>query len=165
MRKLLILAVIALVALGIVPAALAGNGHGHGPGDGTGTGICTGTGPGTGSGPQASRTQYSVNGTVTAVGADSLTIIVKSANRAARKSVAKTVVLKITAETLLYERNADRTLVAVTLADFATGDRVTSAGTVDLSVSANPVFTAYRITLLPPVGTYPDCPNYPNCPN
>jgi hypothetical protein len=157
MRKLLIVAVIALVALGIVPAALAGNGHG--PGDGTGTGICTGTGPGTGSGPQASGTQYSVNGTVTAVGADSLTITVKSANRVARKYVAKTVVLKITADTLLYERNADCTLVTAVLADFATGDRVTSAGTVDLSVAANPVFTAYRVTLRPLVGTCPGCPN------
>jgi hypothetical protein len=159
MRKLLILAVVALAALSIVPAALAGNG----PGDGTGSGTCpgtgTGTGPGAGSGSQAGGARYAVNGTVTAIGADSLTITVKSGNRAVRKSVGNTVVLAITADTLLYERNADRTLVNATLADFAAGDRVTSVGTVDLSVAADPVFTAYRVTLRPPVGTYPGCPN------
>jgi hypothetical protein len=159
MRKLFILAVVAVVALTIVPAALAGNGNG--PGDGTGTGVCTGTGtgPGSGFGPQAGGARYTVNGTVTAVGTDSLTVTVKSGNRAVRKSIGKTVVLAITADTLLYERNADRTLVNATLADFAAGDRVTSVGTVDLSVAADPVFTAYRVTLRPPVGTYPGCPN------
>ena len=84
----------------------------------------------------------------------------KSGNRAVRASVGKTIVLKITADTLLYKRNADRTLVAVTLAAFAAGDRITSVGTVDLTVAASPVFTAYRVTLLPLVGTWPICPNY-----
>lgn len=159
MRKLLILAVVALAALSIVPAALAGNG----PGDGTGTGTCpgtgTGTGPGAGSGPQARGARYAVSGTVTAIGADSLTITVKSGNRAVRKSIGKTVVLAITADTLLYKRSADRTRVTATLADFAVGDRMTSVGTVDRSVAADPVFTAYRVTLRPPVGTCPGCPN------
>jgi hypothetical protein len=157
MRKLLILAVIALVALSIVPAALAGNG----PGDGTGTGACpgTGTGPGTGSGPQAGGARYSVNGTVGAVGADSLSVVVKSGNRAVRAFVGKTVVLTVTADTLLYKRNPDRTLAAVTLAAFAAGDRVTSVGTVDLTVATNAVFTAWRVTQPPPVGTCPGCPN------
>ena len=83
----------------------------------------------------------------------------KSGNRAVRTAVGKTIVLKITADTLLYKRNADRTLVAVTLAAFAAGDRVTSVGTVNVADAANPVFTAYRVTLLPPVGTCPGCPN------
>ena len=156
MRKLLILAVIGLVALSIVPAALAGNG----PGGGTGT--CPGTGPGTGTcpGPQGGGAQYAVNGTVTALGADSLTVTVNAGNRAVRAFVGQAVVLKTTAATLLYERNADGTLVAVTLAAFAAGDRITSVGTVDLTVAASPVFTAYRVTLLPLVGTWPICPNY-----
>ena len=157
MKKLLILAVIGLVALSIVPAALAGNG----PGGGTGTCPGTGPGPGTGTcpGPQSGGAQYAVNGTVTAVGADSLTITVRSGNRAMRKSVGKSAVLKVAATTLLYQRNTDGTLVTVTLADFAVGDRANSVGTIDLGDAANPVFNAYRITLLPPVGTWPACPN------
>jgi len=157
MKKLLILAVIALFALSVVPAALAGNGGGGGtgPGDGTGTGVCPGTCPG----PQAGGTQYAVNGTVTAIGADSLTITVKSGNRAMRTSVGKSIALKVTADTLLYERTIDRTLVTITLDDFAVGDRANSVGTIDLSDAANPVFTAYRVTLLPPVGSWPGCPN------
>ena len=149
MKKLLILAVIALVALTIVPVALAGNG----PGDGTG--ACPGACPG----PRAGGAQYAINGTVAAVGASSLSVVVKSGNRAVRASVGKTVVLNVTATTLLYERLADGTLVTVTLADFAAGDRVTSVGTVNVADAANPVFTAYRVTLLPPVGTCPGCPN------
>ena len=161
MKKLLILAVIGLVALTIVPAALAGNGPGGGGGTGPGTGTCptgtcpTGTCPtGTCPGPQAGGAQYSVNGTVTAVDSSSLSVVVKSG-----KSAGKAVVLNVTATTLLYKRNADGTLVTVTLAAFVASDRVTSVGTVDLTVPANPVFTAYRVTLLPPAGTCPGCPN------
>ena len=151
MKKLLILAVIALLALSIVPVALAGNGPGGGGGTGPGTGTCpTGTCPG----PQAGGAQYSVNGTVTAVDSSSLSVVVKSG-----KSAGKAVVLNVTATTLLYKRNADGTLVTVTLAAFVASDRVTSVGTVDLTVPANPVFTAYRVTLLPPAGTCPGCPN------
>ena len=141
MRKLLALAVIALIALTIAPAALAGNG------------------PGGGTGPQAGGARYAVNGTVTAVGADSLAVAVKAGSRTVRKSVGKTVVLTITADTLLYERNADCTFTAITLADIAAGDRITSVGTIDRSDPATPVFNAHRVTLRPPLGTCPDRPN------
>ena len=149
MKKLLILAVIALFALSVVPAALAGNGTG------TGTGVRPGTCP-----VPVAGAQYAVNGTVTAIGADSLTITVKSGNRAMRTFVGKSIVLKVTADTLLYERTIDRTLVTITLADFAIGDRANSCGALDLSNAASPLFTAYRVTLLPPVGSWPGCPNY-----
>jgi len=143
MKKLLILLVVVAMVLVVAPAAFAGNGNGNGNGDGTGNG----------GGSKATVVNYSLSGTVTAVGADSITLTVVKGNKAARAYKGQTVTLKVTATTLLYERTADRELVAATLADFAAGDRVNSSGTLDRSNAAAPVFTAKRATIALPVGT------------
>lgn len=141
MKKLLMLLVVAAMVLVVVPAAFAGNGKGNG------------NGKGKGGGSKATVVNYSLSGTVTAVGADSITLTVVKGNKAARAYKGQTVTLNVTATTLLYERTADRELVAATLADFAAGDRVNSSGTVDRSNAAAPVFTARRATIALPVGT------------
>jgi hypothetical protein len=145
MKKLLILLVVVAMVLVVAPAAFAGNGNGNGDG--------TGNGGGNGGGSKATVVNYSLSGTVTEVGADSITLTVVKGNKAARAYKGQTVTLNLTAATLLYERTADRELVAATLADFAVGDRVNSSGTLDRSDAAAPVFTAKRATIALPVGT------------
>ncbi len=143
MKKLLILLVVVAMVLVVAPAAFAGNGNGNGGGNGGGKG----------GGSKATVVKYSLSGTVTAVGADSITLTVVKGNKAARAYKGQTVTLNVTAASLLYERTADRELVAATLADFAAGDRVNSSGTLDRSNAAAPVFTAKRATIALPVGT------------
>jgi hypothetical protein len=140
MKKLLILLVVVAMVLVVAPAAFAGNGNGGGTGNG-------------GGGSTATVVNYSLSGTVTAVGADSITLTVVKGNKAGRASKGQTVTLHVTSATLLYQRTADRELVAATLADFAAGDRVNSSGTLDRSNAAAPVFTAKRATIALPVGT------------
>ncbi len=139
MKKLLILMVVVAMVLVVAPAAFAGNGNGNGNGKGGGS--------------KATVVNYSLSGTVTAVGADSITLTVVKGNKAARAYKGQTVTLNVTAATLLYERTADRELVAAALADFAAGDRVNSSGTLNRSNAAAPVFTAKRATIALPVGT------------
>lgn len=139
MKKLLMLLVVVAMVLVVAPAAFAGNGKGNGTGKGGGS--------------KATVVNYSLSGTVTAVGADSITLTVVRGNKAARAYKGQTVTLNITATTLLYKRTADRELVTAALADFAAGDRVNSSGTLDRSDASAPVFTARRATIALPAGT------------
>jgi hypothetical protein len=135
MRKLIVLAVVAALALMAAPAAFAGNGNGKGNG-----------------GKKKAVVNYSLSGNVTAVDAanGSVSVEVVKANAAARSYKGKTVDLKVAATTLYYERTADGERVAVTLADIAVGDRITSTGKLTKATGA---FAAKRITIALPVGT------------
>lgn len=139
MKKLLMLIAVVAMALVVAPAAFAGNGNGHGGGAGS----------------KATVVNYSLSGTLTAVDAEAgaITVTVVKANRAARTYKGKTVKLNVTTMTLLRERTADGDLVVAALTDFAAGDRVTSAGRLNRSDAAAPVFTAKRVTIALPVGT------------
>lgn len=131
MRKLIVLAVVVALALMVVPAAFAGNGQ---------------------AGSRKTVVNYSLSGNVTAVDADNgiVSVTVVKANKAARAYKGKTVDLKVAATTLYYERTADGERVAVTLADIAAGDRITSTGKLTKATGA---FSAKRITIALPVGT------------
>ena len=133
MRKLIVLAVVVALALLVVPAAFAGNGAGNG-------------------GSKKAVVNYSLSGTVTAVDADNgvVSVTVVKANKAARAYKGQTVDLTVAATTLYYERTADGERVAVTLADIAAGDRITSTGKLTKAIGA---FSAKRITIALPVGT------------
>ena len=183
MKKLLMLIAIVAMVLVVAPAAFAGNGNGNGTGTGTGggtgggtgtcdgtgtgggTGTCDGTGTGTGTsnnagagnGAASKRTivNYSLSGKVTAVDAEAgaITVTVVKGNKAARPYKGQTITLNVTATTLLRERTVDGDLVVVTLADFAVGDRVNSAGRLNRADATAPVFTAKRVTIALPLGT------------
>jgi len=131
MRKLIVLAVVAALALMAAPAAFAGNGQG---------------------GSKKTVVNYSLSGNVTAVDADNgvVSVTVVKANSAARAFKGKTVDLKVAATTLYYERTVDGERVAVTLADISAGDRITSNGKL---TKATGTFDAKRITIALPVGT------------
>ena len=131
MRKLIVLAVVVALALLVVPAAFAGNGNG---------------------GSKKAVVNYSLSGNVTAVDADNgvVSVTVVKANRAARAYKGQTVDLMVATTTLYYERTADGERVAVTLADIAAGDRITSSGKLTKATGA---FNAKRITIALPVGT------------
>jgi hypothetical protein len=133
MRKLVVLAVVAALALlAVAPAALAGNGNGAG-------------------GSKATVVNYSISGNVTAVDANGVvSVTVVKANKAARAYKGKTVDLKVATTTLYYERTADGERVAVTLADISAGDRITSTGKLTKATGA---FAAKRITIALPIGT------------
>lgn len=147
MKKLIVLAVILTVALMLAPAALAGGG--------TGTGHSNGPGPAT----HAHNVKYSLNGTVQAVdaSANTLSVLVKQSNRRARAYKGDVVTLVVTATTKLYQRTVDGELVAISLTDFKAGDRVQSVGKLDKTDPADPIFTAFRITLRPVIGTGTNC--------
>jgi hypothetical protein len=146
MRRLIVLAVVAALALLVVPAAFAGNGNRGGT---CGGGSNGGNGQG---GAKATTANYSLSGDVTAVDAENgvVTVTVAKANRAARAFVGKSVALKVSATTLFYERTTDGERVTATLSDIATGDRITSAGKLTKATST---FAARRITIALPVGT------------
>jgi hypothetical protein len=133
--KLIILTVVIALALVAAPAAFAGNGNGNGNG-----------------GSKKAVVNYSLSGNVTAVDAENgvVAVTVVKANKAARAYKGKTVELKVSATTLYYERLADGTRVAVTLADISAGDRVTSNGRLTKATGA---FSAKRITIALPIGT------------
>jgi hypothetical protein len=142
MKKLIVAAVVLALALMLVPVAFAANAGA--PGAAT----------------RAQNAKYSLNGTVQAVDPDAgtVSVLIKQSNRRARAYKGDVVSLTVTTKTKLYQRTVDGQLVAITLADYKAGDRVTSMGRLDKTDPDAPVFTALRITLRPAATTGPNCP-------
>lgn len=144
MKKLLTLAVLLAFMLALAPAALAAGGNAS---------------KANGATKRARNVKYSLNGVVTAVDAENgtVSVLAKRTNRRARAYRGDVVTLTVTDATRLLRRTVDGDLVTVTLADIVAGDRVTSVGKLDKSDPASPVFTAFRITLRPALGTGTNC--------
>jgi hypothetical protein len=147
MKRLIVAVVVLALALMLAPVAFASGGDVSGPGP-------------AGAATRAHNVKYSLNGTVQAVDVDAgtLSVLVKQTNRRARAYRGDVVNLTITPTTKFYQRTVDGERVAITLADFKTGDRIQSVGKLDKSDPGAPLFTAFRVTLRPAVSTGPNCP-------
>lgn len=148
MRRQLFIVMAVAITLAIVPVAYAGA-----YGDCACVANCSRSTLG------ATGVSYSLTGVATAVDATdgTMDVRVRTTNRRAVRYRGTEVTLTITPTTKLLRRTADGQLVPIALSDFTAGDRVSSVGTLDRSDPANPLFTAYRVTLRPPLGSCGGC--------
>jgi hypothetical protein len=122
-KKLVILAMAALVALITVTPALA---FGNGVNDGS------------------EQQLFSVRGTIVDIGADTIAIQVSEGSRLVWPFIAKELTVQMTPATLYYEWTPDG-LVSVTFDDVGVGDTTNIHGTV----AEDGNFTAGRVILSP----------------
>jgi hypothetical protein len=121
-KKLVTLAMIALVALLAVTPALASE-----------SGVNGGS-------PQ----HFSVLGTITAIDGDTITLYVLEGSRLVRPYIGQALTVQMTPATLYYEWTPDG-LVPITFGDVGVGDMTNVHGTV----AEDGDFTAGRVTLSP----------------
>lgn len=154
MKKLtLISIVLILLAVSVVPALAAG---GPPAGRGSANGVCTGAQ--TGSGIQYSsgsktgyrsqstygiKNPYALSGTIMSINIENLTVTVLIAcgNRLADPYDGQKVTLSTTATTRFLQRNADGTVTPISFEELASGQQITSHGSL-----VDGVWTASRIT-------------------
>jgi hypothetical protein len=122
-KKLVILAMVALIALGTASTAMAGASQGQGSKHG--------------------RQLFALVGTITAIGSDTITVQVVDGNRFVWPYIGQglTLTVQVTDSTRFFEWTPDGR-VPITLADVAESDTTSIHGTV-----ANDVFTANWVTV------------------
>lgn len=146
MKKWIVLfVVVVLTVVIIVPAFAKGNGpFGGGNGGGT-SGITTGygilTGSGTGFAQQGSQSIFIMEGTISAIGTDSVTIDVYRGNKLVQPYLGTQVTVTVTTLTRYLLRNGTTTTV-ISLSDLSIGQPVSVYGTL-----ADNIWTTSRITV------------------
>jgi Domain of unknown function (DUF5666) len=154
MKKLTIISIVViLLAVSVVPAMAAG---GPPAGRGSGSGICTGDQAGygiqnsygskTGYRSQSGygiRNPYALSGTITSINTEShtVTVLIACGNRLADPYDGQEVTLSTTASTRFLQRSADGTVTPISFEELASGQTVSSHGSL-----VDGVWTASRIT-------------------
>jgi hypothetical protein len=158
MKKIVILFVVLVMVFAFtIPASANGNGpvNGHGQGGGNGQGDGTGpvgrngpfggkgsdcNGSGNGRGQHGPRINFTINGTILAIGTDTVTITVTCGNKTVQPYIGSPVTVTVTPLTR-YNLEAGTTETAILFSDLQVGQLVSLNGTV-----VNNVWTVRRIT-------------------
>jgi hypothetical protein len=142
MKKYIVLLLVLVLTFALViPASAAGKGPGGGNGNGNGSAGVTGSG--TGQGQQEARGTFAITGTITAIGANSVTINVLRGNKLAQPSIGTQVTVMVNTQTRYVLRSSTTaTGTIITFADLKVGQPVSVNGTL-----ANSIWTVSRITV------------------
>ncbi|MBN2388306.1 MAG: hypothetical protein JXB85_14920 [Anaerolineales bacterium] len=133
MKKTLVLMVTLVLVFALATPVLAG---GKGPGTGSG-------GQGSGQGQQDTRGTFAITGTITAIGANTVTVQVYRGNTLVQPFLGTPVTVTVSSATrYLFKSSTSATATAITFADLRVGNPVSVNGTV-----ANDIWTATRITV------------------
>ncbi len=87
------------------------------------------------------RQAFALTGTITALGTDSITVLVSTGNRLVRPHIGQELVVQVTGSTLYRQWTPDG-CIPITFADLQVGDTTSISGTVSQGV-----FTARRVTV------------------
>lgn len=135
MKKLTIITlVMIMLAVSVVPALAAG---GPPANRGSANGNCYGNQAGYGI-----RSPYALSGTITAINSLSVTVNIACGNRLANPYTGQEITLSTTESTRYLLRNADGAATPISLGDLATGQKISSHGSL-----VDGVWTASRITV------------------
>jgi hypothetical protein len=132
MKKITVLFIVIVLSFALVVPALA---QGKGPHAGGGNGIATGFTQ------QKSGGQFTMVGTITTIGTNTVTINVISGNKLAEPNKGSAVTVAVTAQTRYLFTNG-LTTTTISFSDLNVGQPVSVSGTL-----VNNIWTASRITV------------------
>ncbi len=156
-KMIVVLAVLVLTFALVIPASANGNGPATGrnastgsetgpePQQGSGSGQPDGVGSGqpeeTGSGRPKTASKFAFAGTITAIGANTVTIKPVGGNKVVQPFLSSQLTVAVNAQTRYVLRD-DTTATLITFADLQVGQQVSVQGTF-----ADNIWTANRITV------------------